>query len=280
MEAYSWIGVRGEKWRAQLEGMEAMLVPVDAPLMGALALTEPLRILDVGCGGGGTTLSIHRDAPSGSEVLGIDISPGLIEAARFRATSLDGRLAFQLADMTDAPAPAEPYQRLVSRFGTMFFERPEAAVSNMARWLSPGARFAFAVWGPLAENPWMKLARDVVSEVVPLQTPEPDAPGPFRYANPNGLLSLLERCGFGELEKRELRVELPIGGGLATAEAADFALVAFANFAELLEQAGRPAFERARGLLIERFAKYEVAGIVQLGALVHIVVGTRAMEES
>jgi len=43
-----WVAARGEKWRAQLTGMEAMLAPVDAPLLHALGLDTPLRIADRG----------------------------------------------------------------------------------------------------------------------------------------------------------------------------------------------------------------------------------------
>jgi trans-aconitate methyltransferase len=39
--------------------MEAMLTPVDEPLIRALNLDAPCRIADIGCGGG-TTLEILR----------------------------------------------------------------------------------------------------------------------------------------------------------------------------------------------------------------------------
>jgi len=55
--AADWSAARGEKWRAQSGGMEAMLAPVDEPLIRALNLDAPYRIADIGCGGG-TTLEI------------------------------------------------------------------------------------------------------------------------------------------------------------------------------------------------------------------------------
>jgi hypothetical protein len=53
--------------------------------------------------------------------------------------------AYEIADMATAPAPPEPYDRLVSRFGIIFFDDPPAAFANLARWLAPGGRFAYAV---------------------------------------------------------------------------------------------------------------------------------------
>jgi hypothetical protein len=37
----NWATARGEKWRDQLSGMEAMLAPVDEPLIKALRLDAP-----------------------------------------------------------------------------------------------------------------------------------------------------------------------------------------------------------------------------------------------
>jgi trans-aconitate methyltransferase len=54
--------------------MEAMLTPVDEPLVRALNLDAPCRIADIGCGGGGMTLEILRRAPAGSVVHGYDLS--------------------------------------------------------------------------------------------------------------------------------------------------------------------------------------------------------------
>ena len=82
--AADWAAARGEKWRAQLAGMEAMLAPVNEPLIRALHLDAAYRIADIGCGGGGTTIEILHRAPAGSVVHGSDISPSLIESARAR----------------------------------------------------------------------------------------------------------------------------------------------------------------------------------------------------
>jgi SAM-dependent methyltransferase len=268
-----WAAARGEKWRAQLSGMEATLAPVDEPLIRALHLEAACRIADVGCGGGGTTLQIARNAPTGSVVHGFDISPALIEAARERARA-DGRaVAFDIADLVTAK-PEEPYDRLVSRFGTMFFDDPPAAFANLVRWLVPGGRFAFAVWGRPADNPWMRSVGEVVAEIIDVPAVDPEAPGPFRYADADKLLTLLRRAGFTDVDARDWRGLLPIGGGLAAAEAASFALAAFASFGELLAAAGAEALDEARRSLTARFSRHEQDGAVRMDACVHIFTGS------
>jgi SAM-dependent methyltransferase len=271
--ASEWAGARGEKWRARLAGMEAMLAPVDEPLIRALHLDAPSRIADIGCGGGGTTLEIARRAPAGSIVHGFDVSPALIESARARAGA--GAVAFALADVATAAAPEQPYDRLISRFGIMFYDDPPAAFANLVHWIAQGGRFAFAAWARPANNPWMTTVRDVVAEVIDVPQADPDAPGAFRYAEADTLIAVLDGAGFGDLHVRDWRGALPIGGGLPAAEAAQFALASFSSFGELLAEAGETAFNDARRSLTARFAAHQEKGTVQIDACVHIFTGAR-----
>ena len=271
-----WATARGEKWRAALAGMEAMLAPVDEPLIAALQLTAPCRIADIGCGGGGTASEIFRQAPERSEVHGFDISPLMIEAARPRAHGAEPSLTFTTLDVATAAPPATPFDRLVSRFGVMFFEDPALAFGNLFRWLAPQGRAVFAVWGRESENQWMSTVREVVGHFCDIPLLRPDAPGPFRYAEVDTLLVLLEHAGFRQLKVNSWRGQLPIGGGLSAAAAARFALTAFSSFGELLAAAGPGAFSAAQQLLTERFTSHERSGAVWLDASVLFIAGTRS----
>jgi hypothetical protein len=157
----------------------------------------------------------------------------------------------------------------------MFFDDPRAAFANLARWLAPQGRFAFAVWGPVTENPWLTTVRDIVAELVELPRPEPEAPGPYRYAEVDKLLALLEQAGLRDLDVREWRGALPIGGALPPEEAAQFALAAFSTFGELLAQAGGDALANARRSLTAKYARHEVNGAVRMEGCVRIVTGRR-----
>jgi SAM-dependent methyltransferase len=249
--------------------MESTLQPVDAPLVDALALDAPLRIADVACGGGGTTLAIHRRAPAGSVVHGFDLSPALVEAARARASSV----VFDIANIAE-DAPAQPYDRLASRFGVMFFPDPPRAFANLTRWLAPGGRFAFAVWGALDDNPWMTTVRDTVAEVVDVPPVESDAPGPFRYGDVAVLVALLEHAGFVDVHARDWTGALPMGGHRSAADAAAAAISSLSTFAELLSDDA--ALQAARTSLTARFVAHERDGAVWMDAGVHIVTGSRA----
>jgi SAM-dependent methyltransferase len=211
----------------------------------------------------------------GSVVHGFDISPVLIEVARTRKPSGDPAIAFETADMATAAAPEQLYHRLVSRFGIMFFDDPPAAFANLVHWLAPGGRFAFAAWGSPSENPWLTSVRQVVAEIIDLPPPDPEAPGPFRYAEAGKLLTLLDRAGYGDLNVSDWHGVLPIGGGLPAAEAANFAIASFSSFGELLAEAGGEALNEARRSLTARLSRHQQDGAVRMDACVHIFTGAR-----
>lgn len=270
-----WHGERGEKWRQNIAPLEAMLAAVDPALIDALALDGPMRIADIGCGGGRTSLAILNAAPAGSEVVGIDVAPSLIDLARARAAGHGDRIAFRLGDAGQMPPDGPAFDRLTSRFGVMFFDDPAAALSNLAGWLKPGGRFAFAVWGPPADNPWMLTVRDAVATVADWPRPDPEAPGPFRYADAEGFSDLLTVAGFDRIEVQDWRARIPLGGGMAPAEAAAFAIGAF-SIAEALSGLDEAAVEAARASLETTLSHHTEDGIVMIGARAHIVTGRRA----
>lgn len=270
-----WAASRGEKWRSQIAGMEAMLSPIDEPLIARLKLDGPCRIADVGCGGGATAMAILDRAPARSVVHGFDVSPSLVEVARGRVATEARPIRFELADMSIAAPAEKPYERMASRFGIMFFADAQAAFGNLARWLSSGGRFAFAVWGPIGQNLWFSAVRDEVAKLVSIPEPEPDAPGPFRYGEVGRLLHLLEGAGFRDVEVEDWRGPLPIGGRGTPEEAAAFALAAFSSFGELLAQTGPTVFDQARLALSALFSRHLREGKIQMDACVHIVSGTK-----
>lgn len=48
-----------------------------------------------------------------------------------------------------------------------------AAFNNQSQWLRSIRRFTFAVWSTVAANPWLSIAREVVTSVAPMYRPHP-----------------------------------------------------------------------------------------------------------
>src|SRR5262249_47790555 len=104
------------------------------------------RVLDVGCGTGGSTREAARTATAGS-VVGVDISGVAVEEAR-RLSEAEGlgNVTYLKADPQVHPFPPAHFDLCISRFGVMFFTDPVAAFTNIRRALRPDARLVLLVW--------------------------------------------------------------------------------------------------------------------------------------
>lgn len=276
MSAEDWSGAMGERWLAHLARFEGMIAPVGAALLERAAYIKGERVIDVGCGGGATSIEIaRRVAPTGT-VFGLDISPALIEAATRRAREANvTNLKFHCADAATFRLDGPPYERLFSRFGLMFFPQPVDAFANLRKLLKPGARADFAVWAPAPENEWVASVMGIIGQYVELPKPAPHAPGPFAFDDPDYLQDVLSQAGFepAQIETWQGK-QLVAGAGASAEDAADFALEVM-HFGELLEEANPAARESVRPQLVELFARHKTpAGIEMAGKA--FLVSTRA----
>ncbi len=267
-----WSGYRGQKWQRYLQLLEATLKPVNQPLFELLQPHEVTRLAEIGSGGGGTALELLERLKQDCQIDGYDISSDLVKAAQARIPRDERRLRFYARDVGQS-LPKQSYQGLLGRFSLMFFSDPLAALHNLRRWLEPEGRFVFAVWGRPENNLWMSSVRQIVSEVATLPKMEPEAPGPFRYADADSFHSLLAQAGFTGVQRNTWHGKLEVGGGLSADEAAGFALSSFGQFAEMLEQGGEQLYQEALRRLIRHWKQNELGGRVSHGAEVHIFTG-------
>lgn len=197
-----------EFWAAQLnwvrlhDDSDAVLRALDPWVLAPLR--PGMRVLEIGCGAGGTTERIVEAVSPGGHVMAVDISAPFVEAARERVPEAE----FIVVDaQTDDLGSG--FDACVSRLGTMFFEDTVAAFANIRRTLKPGAPIAFVAWAAPDENPHFGMPRRIASEVLgPLQISEPGAPGPFGFADPDKPRAAAEAAGFGEVRVERVEATL------------------------------------------------------------------------
>ena len=149
-----------------------------------------MRVLDVGCGFGDSTRHIARSVGAGGRAIGVDCAPRFVAAARADATASDAANAeFFVADV-QADDLGGPYDAAFSRFGTMFFNLPGAALRNIRKALVPGGELFMIVWRRREENPWLHDAELCVRGLVPVVSHEDTdqvhcGPGPFSMSGPD-----------------------------------------------------------------------------------------------
>ncbi|MEH6790842.1 class I SAM-dependent methyltransferase [Parasphingorhabdus sp.] len=250
-----WSGDRGLKWLANLSLIEQMIAPIGDSLLDRADFRQGETVIDLGCGGGATTLAIAETVAASGKVTGVDISPDLIAAARERADKGGAtNVEFVHADAASVVLPEAPYDRLFSRFGSMFFPEPAKAFSHLHGLLKKGARMDLAVWGPPRDNPWMTEMMGVVRNHVEVPPAVPRAPGPFAFEDMDYLRDIMDNSGFTGLDVAAYEGLQPIGGIGATPEkAAEFALAALA-IGQLLSDSDDAVRKAAKAELTEVFA--------------------------
>jgi SAM-dependent methyltransferase len=132
--------------------------------------------------------------------MGVDLSAAVLAFAQ-RAAKVCERVRFVQADAQVFPFEPASFDAAFSWFGVMFFADPTTAFINIRRSLRPNGRLAFICWRAVEENPLDIVPLRAASAHLPPQPAhDPDAPGPFAFADPDRVRGILKRAGFGEIE--------------------------------------------------------------------------------
>lgn len=268
-----WNGPEVRHWIDEEERYERQLAPFGQALLGAAAIRSTERVLDVGCGCGGTTMLAARDAVA---ALGIDISAPMLDHARARAATAGiSNARFEQADAQTHGFEPATFDVAISRFGVMFFDDPVEAFANIARALRPGGRLAFVCWQELGGNEWLLVPGLAAAQHVPLpDLGPPGGPGMFSLAAPDHVRALLQSAGFDDVDIAAFETPMLVGGGGSLDETLEFLLVTGVGRAMLAAaepDAVAPAVEAAR----ESLVPYHDGDGVWLGAATWIVTARR-----
>jgi SAM-dependent methyltransferase len=205
-----WTGA-APSWEKHRETIRQMFAPVTQALVKEIGSGQ--TILDVATGPGEPALSIAARLGPEGKVVGIDPVPEMVAAARRAADRLGLRtVQFEVAFADRLPFPADTFDAVVSRFGTMFFPSPLDAVREMLRVLKPGGKLALAVWWTAESNPFFSTLSGVLERYVDSPPPAPDAPDTFRFAAPGKLRNVLVEAGVADPAERllEFAIQAPL----------------------------------------------------------------------
>ena len=277
LKGEDWAGDMGARWLASLDRFEGMIAPIGAAPLARADYQPGERVLDLGCGGGATTLAIAQVVGPEGAALGLDIAPMLVERAAQRAADAGSPARFVCADAATAKLDEPPFDRLFSRFGSMFFEAPVPAFTNLGVMLKPGAGIDLAVWANPRDNLWMMAMMGVVRSHIDIPPAIPRAPGPFAFEDLGYLEEVLTGAGFTGMDVAPYEGVQAVGGpGAAPEEAIEFVLASMAA-GRMLAEAGADVREAARADLIAMFAEHHRDGEgVMLGCKAWLVSAQRA----
>jgi SAM-dependent methyltransferase len=256
-------------WTTFQERLDALFEPLTALALDAAAPGRGEHVIDVGCGCGATLLALaDRLGPTG-EVLGLDVSEPMAARARERiGASGFSNARVVVSDAATYAFPGNDADLLFSRFGVMFFADPVAAFSHLRRGMRQGGRLLCAAWRPLSENPWFRVPMDAARALLPPQPPaDPEAPGPFAFADRDRTLGILGAAGWHDatLTRHDVPMRFAAAGQLE--QATDFATRVGALARAMADEAPETR-ARVREAVAEALKNYDgPAGIVLSGSI-------------
>lgn len=203
-----------EAWRAMAAGWERRRAlfweatrPVSERMVERLDPQEGDTVLDLAAGPGDTGFLAAQRLGSTGRLLSTDAAPEMVSAARRRGAELGlVNVDYRVVDAASIDLPDASVDGVLCRWGVMLVPDCEGASREMARVMRPGARAAVAVWAEPERNDWMTAAGRAALAVGLVDRPPPDAPGPFRFSDPERLPRLLQRAGLAVAGTEEVAI--------------------------------------------------------------------------
>jgi SAM-dependent methyltransferase len=185
-------------WDLCAEKYDACLTEPFRPFADRLLSLVPLeqgqRVLDIATGSGLLAFMAAPLVGSRGEVIGVDLSPSMVQRADTRAQENEVQnVRFLEMDAEILDFPDQSFDAVVCALGLMLFPQPEQALLEMHRVLKPEGTVGLSVFGRGS-----KVAlRALMEPFIPLMPP-PGERGPsiFGFGKGQALHESLEQAGF------------------------------------------------------------------------------------
>ncbi|HEX4403776.1 MAG TPA: methyltransferase domain-containing protein [Polyangia bacterium] len=167
-------------------------------MLDLAGVSPGMRVLDLATGRGEPAIrAAMRVGPLG-RVVGVEISDALLGMAKERAareglSNLDLRVGN--AEVLD-DLPARHFHVATVRWGLMYLTEPLRALAGVRRALSPSGALIAALLAEPERMSYYTLPRRLLRSYRELPTLNPEAPGPFRYADLDRIARDFDLAGF------------------------------------------------------------------------------------
>ena len=259
-------------WQKYFPQMREQMAAVTSALVEAAQPQPGMRILDLASGNGEPALSLARRVAPNGHVTATDLNEGMLSALRANAAADHvTNIETKVCDAHELPVADGSFDLVTSRFGVMFFADTPVALREIKRVLKSGRRSAFLVWGPPGPGTYFGAAALPFMRRLAVK-PDPDGPGPMRFAELRKLATVLEEVGFANVEERSANLPAAYRGSPQELLTAMMEIAApFRNAAATLSHEERTAAEQEA---LNNLAGVYDGKLTKVTAPVIIVTGT------
>jgi ubiquinone/menaquinone biosynthesis C-methylase UbiE len=155
------------------------------------------RVLDVACGTGVVTRLLADRVGPGGHVVGLDLSPVMLAAAR--AGVRNANIEWREASAQSIPLPDSAFDAVVCQQGLQFFPDKATALAEMRRVLVPGGQLALAVWRSIEHAPAFQALEQALTRRIGAAK---GALPPFGFGDAEAIRALVVGAGFREVRLR------------------------------------------------------------------------------
>ena len=191
-----WNEKSGPKWVKNENALNERLAILTDELISRANIEASDKVLDIGCGGGDTTFRVSKLLADGGNVVGADISHTLLNHAKSKFSNIDA-MKFVHCDAQNHSFDENYFDKVISRFGVMFFENPSEAFKNIQCSLRTNGSLNFVCWTSLVENDFLTEGMHIITKYTQKVLPEVTKdPGPFAFSNREYINGVLKSAGF------------------------------------------------------------------------------------
>ena len=174
---------------------------------------SPVKVLDVACGTGDFTIEIAKKVSAGSEVIGVDISEGMMEIGKEKMLKAGVTAEMTVADCEALPYDQNTFDRIAVGFGVRNFEHLDLGLREMGRVLKPDGKLVILELSlpsnRLVRGCYMLYFQKILPMVGGFISGDRGAyeylrTSVLRFPAPDKFIEMLKSAGFEQVEHRPL----------------------------------------------------------------------------
>jgi len=190
----------GQKWVKEDDAINERFTILTKEFFSRASIKKNDKVLDIGCGGGITSFEASKLAGKDGYVLGADISEILLNLAKKNFSNIKN-LEFQYCDVQNYNFENNFFNKVISRFGVMFFENPIVAFKNIYNSIQNGGSLHFVCWTNVLENEFFTAAANIIIKHLNREFPKVTrTPGPFAFSETKYVKQILNASGFENIK--------------------------------------------------------------------------------